>query len=129
MARETGESPVSPEKALVAVDLGAQSCRVSLLRSTGGTPEVRIVHRFQNAPRQSENGLRWDIQRIFAGVQEGLRQCAELAPGGIGSVGIDGWAVDYVRLGRDGSRIGDPFCYRDERTKRAMREVFALVPP
>jgi rhamnulokinase len=116
-------------KALVAVDLGAQSCRVSLLRWASGGAEVRVVHRFPNAPISSARGLHWDIARIFAEVESGLRQCAELATEGIASVGVDGWAVDYVRLGPDGNRIGDPFCYRDERTTRAMREVFEIIPP
>ena len=119
---------MTPRKALVAVDLGAQSCRVSLLRWTNGSPEIRVVHRFSNAPVSSNKALHWDIARIFAGVEAGLRLGAELATEGIASVGIDGWAVDYVRLGRDGKRIGDPFCYRDERTTRAMREVFELIP-
>ena len=29
---------------------------------------------------------------------------------------MDGWAVDYVRLGSNGRAIANPFCYRDERT-------------
>src|SRR5262245_25460779 len=120
---------VSLRKALVAVDLGAQSCRVSVLRWKNGDPELRVVHRFANAPVSSDQGLHWDIARIFAGVEQGLRRCAELAIEGIASVGIVGWAVDYVRLGRGGKRIGDPFCYRDGRTKRAMREVFAIISP
>lgn len=120
---------MSLRKALVAVDLGAQSCRVSLLRWKNSGPEVRVVHRFSNAPASSDTGLHWDIARIFAGVEEGLRQCAEIAAEGVASVGIDGWAVDYVRLGRDGKRIGDPYCYRDERTTRAIQEVFEIIPP
>jgi len=120
---------VSLRKALVAVDLGAQSCRVSLLRWKSETPEICVVHRFPNAPVRSQEGLHWDIDRIFAGVEAGLRQCAELAMEGIASVGIDGWAVDYVRLDADGKRLGDPFCYRDERTARAMREVFKIISP
>jgi rhamnulokinase len=120
---------VTSRKAIVAVDLGAQSCRVSLLRWKGGGPEICVVHRFSNAPVASENGLHWDIDRIFAGVEAGLQQCAELATEGVASIGIDGWAVDYVRLGADGKRAGDPFCYRDERTARAMQEVFSAVPP
>ena len=120
---------MSLEKALVAVDLGAQSCRVSLLRWKNSLPEVRVVHRFPNAPVSRGQGLHWDIARIFDGVETGLRQCAEMVTEGIAAVGIDGWAVDYVRLGRDGRRVGDPFCYRDERTTRAMREVFELIAP
>jgi len=120
---------VSCPKALVAVDLGAQSCRVSLLRSESGRPEIRVVHRFSNAPAASRTGLHWDMAKIFAGVATGLRRCAELAPEGIASLGVDGWAVDYVRLAADGNRLGDPFCYRDERASRAMREVLALIAP
>lgn len=117
---------MTSRKAIVAVDLGAQSCRVSLLRNRE-RPEISVVHRFPNAPVASPNGLHWDIERIFAGVEAGLRQCAELATEGIASIGIDGWAVDYVRLDAGGKRLGDPFCYRDERAARAMRDVFESV--
>ena len=101
---------------LVAVDLGAESCRVSLLRWMDGQPEIRLVHRFANSARDEGNGLRWDIAAIEAGVEEGLRACAELAPAGIAAIGVDGWAVDYVRLGPEGRPVANPFCYRDERT-------------
>ncbi len=89
-------------KALIAVDLGAQSCRVSLLRWKDGTPTIRLIHRFGNAPLVVNETLRWDIDRIFEGVKEGLRQCAAAAPEGISSIGIDGWGVDYARLAEDG---------------------------
>ena len=35
---------------MVAVDLGAGSCRVSLLTWPDGSPHVEVVHRFENAP-------------------------------------------------------------------------------
>ena len=65
--------------ALVAVDLGAQSCRVSLLRLKQGQPQIHVVHRFPNAPTATQEGLRWDISRIFDGVKDGLRLCARAA--------------------------------------------------
>lgn len=120
---------MSLQKALVAVDLGAQSCRVSLLRWKNSLPDLRVVHRFPNAPVSSGKNLYWDIARIVAGVQTGLRQCAEMVTEGIAAVGIDGWAVDYVRVGHGGIRIGDPFSYRDERTTRAMREALERIAP
>ena len=116
------------ERAIVAVDLGAQSCRVSLLRGKNDRPNIRVVHRFSNGPVASPAGLHWDIQRILNGVETGLRLCAEAAPEGIASVGIDGWAVDYARFDHDGHALGDPFCYRDERNARAMKEVCRLIP-
>jgi rhamnulokinase len=114
--------------ALVAVDLGAQSCRVSLLRWPRGVPQIQIVHRFSNGPVTTDRGLVWDLDKIVQGVVAGLRLCSEQTGGGIAAVGIDGWAVDYVRLKADGSAHADPFCYRDERTAKAMKEVHALIP-
>jgi rhamnulokinase len=105
--------------ALIAVDLGAESCRVSLLRFDAAAPVMTLVHRFANAPMMRNGALRWDFASIEAGVEQGLRRCAELAPEGIASIGVDGWAVDYVRLGEDGRALDDPFCYRDERTIEA----------
>src|ERR1041385_8472185 len=116
-------------KALVSVDLGAQSCRVAVLRTAGQGPSVEIVHRFPNGPVFREGGLRWEIGRIFEGVLQGLRLCASAAPEGIASLGIDGWGVDYVRLDRAGRPLGDPYCHRDERAERAMRELFRRIPP
>ena len=113
--------------ALVAVDLGAESCRVSLLRWIDEQPEIQLVHRFPNAPVPEQGALRWDIRRICDGVEEGLRACAELAPEGIAAIGVDGWAVDYVRLDSAGHPIANPFCYRDERTRAALKEVHACI--
>jgi len=115
--------------ALVAVDLGAQSCRISILRSKQGVPPIEVIHRFSNAPISTDTGLYWNIEAIFEGVSTGLRMCAEAAPEGIASIGVDGWAVDYVRLRSDGSPFGNPFCYRDERTANAMAEVHRLISP
>ena len=106
---------------MVAVDLGAESCRVSLLRWHSAHPSVELVHRFPNNPREYEGGLRWDLRSIVEGVEEGLRKCADIAPEGIRSIAVDGWAVDYVRVDKAGAPLADPFCYRDERTIKAER--------
>ena len=121
----------SPEKkrALIAIDLGAQSCRVSLLKWNGDVPETSPVHRFPNAPVQTQGGLSWDLRGILDGIQTGLRRAAERVPGRIASIAVDGWAVDYVRLREDGQPACDPFCYRDPRTEEAERMVHALLPP
>ena len=111
----------SDRRALVAVDLGAESCRVSLLRWVEGRVAITLVHRFANAPRVSDGGLRWDLAMIEAGLDDGLRRCAAIAVEGIRSIAVDGWAVDYVRVDDAGLALADPFCYRDERTVEAER--------
>lgn len=113
---------------LVAVDLGAESCRVSLLTWPRGTPEIRIVSRFPNGPVSGPNGLHWDIKAICGGIEKGLRRCADLIDAKqITAVAVDGWAADYVRLRADGTPLADPFCYRDERTVEAEKRVHNLI--
>jgi rhamnulokinase len=103
-------------RALVAIDLGAESCRVSLLQWQDSQPTITLVHRFANNPRHVDGGLRWDLACIESGLEQGLRLAAAQAPEGIRSIAVDGWAVDYVFLDPQGHALTDPFCYRDERT-------------
>lgn len=128
-------------RAIVAVDLGAQSCRVSLLRWFPDGPKVQLVHRVANAPVESCGRLHWNLSLLCTAADEGIRHCASIAPEGIASVGVTGWAVDYVRLNgnfatasSDSARsarltpIADPFCYRDTRTASAMETLHAKIP-
>ena len=115
------------KRALIAVDLGAESCRVSLLRWVDGRPVIALMERFANAPREIDGGLRWDLARIVVGLDEGLRKCAAIAVEGVRSIAVDGWAVDYVRVDGNGTPLADPFCYRDERTVEAERLVYQRI--
>lgn len=119
--------PVSDRRALVAVDLGAESCRVSLLQWDCDEPRIRLLHRIPNGPVEHDGKLRWPLERILAGVDEGLRKAAAAAPEGIRSIAVDGWAVDYLRLDSDGRAVEAPFCYRDERTVAAKAAADALI--
>lgn len=116
-------------RASIAVDLGAESCRVSLLRWQNGAPEMQLVHRCSNGPMQREDGLHWSLDRIVSGVEEGLAMCAERAPEGVRSIAVDGWAVDYVRLDDEGRPVAEPFCYRDERNVRAEADLHKRISP
>jgi rhamnulokinase len=120
-------SAIGDQRALIAVDLGAESCRVSLLRWVQGTAQIKVVHRFANGPEQRSDGLRWNLDRLVAGVDEGLRQCAEIAREGVCSIAVDGWAVDYVRLSKNGAALEDPFCYRDTRCEAAQNTLHTRI--
>jgi rhamnulokinase len=114
-------------RGLVAVDLGAESCRVSVLRWAGGEPTITLVHRFSNQPLLQGDALHWDLGMILRGVDEGLRKAAELATEGLRSLAVDGWAVDYVWLDASGEPLADPFCYRDLRTLAAEQLLFRHI--
>jgi len=117
------------EPARIAIDLGAESCRVSLLRWKSGKPEIEVIHRIPNGPVHRGASLYWDLGAILAGLEVGLRKAAEAAPEGIASIAVDSWGVDYVRLAPDGSPLRDPFCYRDERTLATKEAADRIFPP
>lgn len=116
-------------QALVAIDLGAESCRVSLLRWQNGNPEIELLHRIPNGPEVLHGHLHWPLDRILNGVEDGLRKAAAAAPEGIRSIAVDGWAVDYVRLNPQGEPFHAPFCYRDERTIAAKSWAEERIAP
>ena len=116
-------------RALIAVDLGAESCRVSLLRWHEGRPSIELIHRFTHGAEQRSDGLRWNLQRIIDGVETGLARCAEIASEGVCSIAVDGWAVDYVRLDANGVAVEDPFCYRDPRNAKAEDALYRVIAP
>src|SRR5438094_1555133 len=108
---------MSNQYSCIAIDLGAESCRVALGQWDGARAHIRPVHRFANGPVEREGHLYWELDRIWKGIEEGLRLSANLTsaqPGKNGgearidSIGVDGWAVDYVRLDRSGRVLGDP---------------------
>jgi rhamnulokinase len=117
------------EFARVAIDLGAESCRVSLVRWKGGVATIDVVHRIPNGPVHRGLSMVWPLDSILVGIEQGLCKAALAAPEGIASIAVDGWGVDYVRLGPDGKPFLEPFCYRDERTTAAKKAADRVVAP
>ena len=117
------------QPARIAIDLGAESCRVSLLRWPGGQPRVELIHRIPNGPVHRGTTLRWPLAAILSGLEEGLRKAARAAPEGVASIAVDSWAVDYVRLNSQGGPLAEPFCYRDERTSVSKNLADVIVSP
>ena len=118
-----------PEPARIAIDLGAESCRVSLLRWLADGPQIEIIHRIPNGPAHHGRSMHWPLETILAGLEEGLRKAAAIATEGIASIAVDSWSVDYVRLGQDGQPLHLPFCYRDERTEPIKEAADKLISP
>jgi rhamnulokinase len=61
------------KSARVAIDLGAQSCRVSLLRWNGEKPSIQVIHRIPNGPVHQGGSLHWPLAAILAGLEDGLQ--------------------------------------------------------
>ena len=89
--------------------------------------ELTELHRFSNDPVRLPDGLHWDILRLYREVLVGLREATRVADGLV-SIGIDSWGVDHGLLDRDGTLIGEPYHYRDDRTTASVDAVHEIVP-
>ena len=118
--------------AVAAIDLGATSGRVMLGVVDHGRIELVPARRFENHRIERAGHLCWDLDALWAEIQQGLADAHDLAlvrglPG-LASIGVDSWAVDYGLVGPDeldadgtpvpgsGLRIGEVISYRDSRT-------------
>ncbi len=113
---------------ILALDLGAESGRAVLGQFDGRRLARTEVHRFANTPVRTPEGLHWDILRLWADVQEGVGRAARLCDGNLHGVGLDTWGVDFALLDHQGTLVGNPYHYRDDRTDGILPLAFELVP-
>ncbi len=114
----------SKSNVYLAVDLGASSGRVmagSLSVDTGHLI-LEEVDRFETSTIEIDGTLRWNILDIFNSIKGGFKLAAERYGDRVQSVGVDSWAVDYGLIDEAGDLVGEPYHYRDSRTK-GMREA------
>jgi rhamnulokinase len=116
----------SPQK-LLAFDLGAESGRGVLGLFDGRELRLEVVHRFPNGGVRTRDTLHWDVLRLYGEMLQTLRICAADF-GGVDSIGVDTWGVDFALLGRDGTLLGNPRHYRDPHTETIVEQAFQRVP-
>ena len=111
----------------LAIDIGASSGRHILGWIENGKMRMQEIYRFENAPLQKDGHLKWDVERLFKEIVNGLKKAGEL--GKIPqSVGVDTWGVDYVLLDENDTLIDGVYCYRDSRTEKNIPKTHAIVP-
>jgi rhamnulokinase len=115
------------DRKLLAFDLGAESGRGVLGLFDGERLRLEVVHRFPNGGVRTLETLHWDVLRLYSEMVAGLRKCAADF-GGVDSVGVDTWGVDFALLGRGDTLLGNPRHYRDPHTETIMEEAFARLP-
>jgi rhamnulokinase len=115
------------DKKILAFDLGAESGRGILGRLEGQRLRLEVVHRFPNGPVATLDSLHWDVLRLYSEMLVTLRKCAA-EHGGVDSLGVDTWGVDFALLGRGSTLLGNPRHYRDPYTEGIMETAFATLP-
>jgi rhamnulokinase len=116
------------EQIYLGVDLGAESGRVMAGAWNGKELRVEELHRFSNGAVNLGESLRWDVLRLWSEIQNGLSLAAQKFGDSIVSVGVDSWGVDFILLTAKGEMLGQPWHYRDARTKGMLDQAFARVP-
>ena len=113
----------------LAVDLGASSGRVMDCRWDGSRFNLHEVHRFPNGGIRFGASLHWDVLRIWAEIQNGLKQYRAQGGATPAGIGVDSWGVDYCLLDRRDRMLGNPYHYRDARTKGLPELLHTLMRP
>ena len=116
------------EQVYLAIDLGAESGRVMAGMFDGQHIRLEELHRFSNGPVNVADTMRWDLLRLWSQIQVGLQKAAARFGQNIVSVGVDTWGVDFVLLSKTGEMLGQPYHYRDARTRGVMEHTFQRVP-
>ena len=116
------------EQVYLAIDLGAESGRVMAGLFDGQHIRLEELHRFSNGPVNLADTMRWDLLRLWSQIQVGLQKAAARFGHSIVSVGVDTWGVDFVLLSKTGEMLGQPYHYRDARTRGIMDHTFQRVP-
>ena len=118
---------MSQARNYLAVDLGAESGRMIVGSLSDGRLTLVETHRFVNRPVRINDGVHWDILRLWSDIKTGigisLSKFNEFE-----SFGLDTWGVDFALLDKNNSLLSNPFHYRDARTDGMLDEAFKIVP-
>ena len=75
----------------LAIDIGAESGRAVIGEIQDGRLTVREINRFANTPIHIGETLRWNDRQLVQDVWNSVKLGGSE---GVGSVGIDTWAID-----------------------------------
>jgi rhamnulokinase len=111
----------------LAIDIGAESGRAIIGSLNDKQLTLNETHRFSNGPVRLNDGLHWDVLRLWSDIKDGIGKSAKIE-NKLASIGLDTWAVDFALLDKKGSLLGNPFHYRDARTNGVPEEAFKVMP-
>ena len=110
------------DKKMLAIDLGASSGRGIIGGWNGKTITLDEIHRFSNDPVAMPGGFFWDTLRLLFEIKTAILKSSHA--GGIDTIGIDTWGVDYGYIDKTGTLLSNPYHYRDARTETLPKYVF-----
>ncbi|GHT80571.1 L-fuculose kinase [Bacteroidia bacterium] len=110
----------------LAIDLGAGSGRAIVGTIENGQIRLDEVHRFSNKPVKLGGTLYWNFLSLYDNILQGI-QAAVKKGYQLQGLAVDTWGVDFGLLDKQGNLLGNPVCYRDNRTNGMPALVAELV--
>lgn len=110
----------------LAFDLGASHGRAILGAFDGSRMQMRQIHRFPTPIIEEGPRLYWDLDAVWASMQEALQLLAEERVA-IRSLSVDSWGVDYVPLDAALRPLRRAISYRDPRTSAMVEKAAQRV--
>lgn len=114
-------------KSVLAFDFGASSGRAMRCTYDGERISMEEVHRFSNDPVTVQGTMYWDVLRLYHEIKQGLIKSKEY--GGVESLAVDTWGVDFCLIGKDGRMLENPVHYRDARTAGMLERSKKYLDP
>ena len=111
----------------LAIDLGAESGR-AILGHIDQRFTLDEIHRFPNGPVRVADHIHWDVLRLWTEIQNSLRIAARSFGGALAGIGLDTWGVDFGLMDSADRLIGNPYHYRDSRTKGMIEAACQSLP-
>jgi len=111
----------------LAIDLGAESGRCIVGTLDDVHLSLNETHRFANRPVRLNDGLHWDVLRLWLDIKEGLGKSSSKIDSALESIGLDTWGVDFALLDKNGTLLSNPFHHRDERTDGILDEAYKYM--
>lgn len=112
----------------LAIDFGGGSGRVIAGTLCDGKLQMEVIHRFGNRQVKLGKHTYWDFPALFEDMITGLKLAGQRGLK-VSGIGIDTWGVDFGLIDREGNLIGNPVCYRDERTAGMPERAFHTLNP
>ncbi len=106
-------------KTVLAFDFGASTGRAIKARFDGKEITYEEIHRFENTPLTVDGHVCHDVDMIFGEIKTAIEKAGE-----IDSIAFDTWGVDYALIDSEGKIVHEPYHYRDERTKDALKKAY-----
>jgi len=114
---------MAPMRNYLAIDLGAESGRTIVGSLADGKLTLSETYRFPNGPVRLNDGLHWDVLRLWSDIKDGISKSKTIE-----SIGLDTWAIDFGLLDKNNSLLSNPFHYRDTRTDNMLEAAFKRMP-